>query len=273
MPLLRIDGATVVRGGRRILDTVSLQIAEGQHTAIVGPNGSGKSTLIKLLTRQHYPLARADGEPVITIFGQGRWDVFALRSLLGIVSAEMHSAFTGDDSLTGMEAVLSGFFAAQGLARHHVVTGEMRARAAAALVDAEAASLADKPLAQMSTGEARRVLIARALAPGPCALLLDEPTTGLDLAARHRFLQTLRQIAQSGKTIILVTHHVEEIFPEIGRVILMRSGRIFQDGPTEDVLTPAHLSALFEAPVDVQQGPGGYNAFYDAAQSQRHFEH
>ena len=259
-PLLQISGATLVKNGTRILDDLHLTIAPGQHTAILGPNGSGKSSLIKLITRQHSPLARADGEPSIRIFGKGRWNVFELRSLLGIVSADLHQAFVNDRELRGREAVLSGFFASQGLAAHHAVTSEMRDRADEALAQVEAAHLADKPLAQMSTGEARRILIARARVPNPRALLLDEPTTGLDIAARRRFLETLRRLAQSGRTIILVTHHVEEIIPEVERVVLLRGGQVSEDGPTADVLTSPHLSVLFDAPIAVRRTEGYYSA-------------
>lgn len=258
--LLNIDQATLVKGGTRILGSLSLEIAEGQHTAILGPNGSGKSSLIKLITRQHYPLARADGHPSITLFGQSRWDVFALRSLLGIVSADLHQTFVGDSALRGLEVVLSGFFASQGLAQHHSVTSEMHSRAWHALALVEATPLASKLMEQMSTGEARRVLIARALVPDPRALLLDEPTTGLDLIARQRFLETLRRIARSGKTIILVTHHVEEILPEMDRVILMHQGSVFRDGSKETTLTSANLSELYGAPVEVRQTNGYYAA-------------
>ena len=259
-PLLQIDRATLVKGGTRILDDLSLAIAPGRHTAIVGPNGSGKSSLIKLITRQHYPLAGEDGKPTITIFGRDRWDVFALRTLLGVVSADLHQAFVNDGALTGLEVILSGFFASQGLAQHHAVTPAMRDHAERALELMEASPLAGRPMAQMSTGEARRILIARALVHDPRALLLDEPTTGLDLIARRRFLETLRGIARRGTTIILVTHHVEEIFPEIGRVILMRNGTVFRDGPTREVVTAPNLTALFDAPVAVTEQGGWYAA-------------
>ncbi len=258
MSLLTINNATVVRGGKRLLDGLTLNISPGEHTAILGPNGAGKSTLIKLITRQLYPLIHPDDTPVVTIFGQARWDVFQLRTRLGIVSADLHQAFTGDTARHGREAVLSGFFASQGLARHHAVTPKMREQAEDALALLEATSLADKPLAQMSTGEARRILIARALAPHPEALILDEPTAGLDLVARRRFAETLRHIAQRGTTVILVTHHVEEILPEMGRVVLLQNGRVFRDGPKSEVLTSAALSAAFDAPIKVH--PGTYYA-------------
>ncbi len=259
-PLLQIAGATVVKHGTRLLDDLHLTIPDGQHTAILGPNGSGKSSLMKLITRRHYPLARPDGAPVASVFGRVRWDVFSLRSQLGIVSADEHSALAGGDALTGRDTVISGFFASRGIAAHHTVTSEMKHRADWALTLAGAAGYADRPLERLSTGEARRVLIARALAPDPKALLLDEPTAGLDLPARRRFLETLSEIARSGKTIVLVTHHVEEVLPEIGQTVLLHQGKVFRDGPTAGILTSEMLSALFGEPIDVQHHNGVYSA-------------
>lgn len=260
-PLLRIHHATVVKGhGKRVLDDITLEIHESEHTAILGPNGSGKSSLLKLITRDYYPLAHADGDPPVTIFGRDRWDVFALRSLLGIVSADLYQAFaTGAHGRRrGLDVATSGFFASHGLFPHHEVTDDMRHRAAEALALMGASHLAERPVAELSTGEARRLLIARALVHDPRALLLDEPTAGLDLLAMHRFLETLRGVAQRGKTLILVTHHVEEILPEIERVILLKDGQIALAGPKRDVLTSRHLSELFDAPIRITEGAAGY---------------
>jgi len=123
-----------------------------------------------------------------------------------------------------------------------------------------AGHLAAKRIDEMSTGEARRILIARALAPDPRALLLDEPTTGLDLVARQHFLTMLQAVARQGKTLLLVTHHIEEVLPEIRRVILLREGRVFLEGPKEEVLTSTHLSTLYEAEVKLRQHGGYYSA-------------
>ena len=128
---------------------------------------------------------------------------------------------------------------------------EERAHAALALVDA--GHLARRRVSTMSTGEARRVLIARALAPDPGALLLDEPTAGLDLATRHRFLDTMAKLADLGKTLILVTHHIEEIIPAVERVLLLRAGRVFMDGRKEDVLRSGPVSELFGLPILVER--------------------
>lgn len=259
--VLSIDHATVRKNGKEVLHDLSFSIKEGEHTAILGPNGAGKSSLIRLISRQDYPLVHPDGSPVLTIFGRESWNVFELRPLLGIVSADLQFYYltrTLAGRTRGLEAVLSGFFASFGLFSHQKITGTMQAQALAALKLLEAGHLAEKMVEQMSTGELRRIMIARSLAPNPRALILDEPTTGLDLVARHRFLETLRNIAGQEKTIILVTHHVEEIFPEIQRVILMREGGILVDGPKPDVLTAPNLAAMFGVPVRVKSHQGYY---------------
>jgi len=259
MTLLTIHDATVVRCGRRVLDGVSLRVEEGQHTAILGPNGSGKSSLIRLIVHHDYPLAHADGTPSVRICGGERWNVFELRSHLGIVSAEMDQSLARR-STQGLEAVLSAFFASHGIFGHQQVTPVMRQRALAALQQVGAGHLAGRPLDQMSSGEVRRILIARALVHGPQALLLDEPTAGLDLVARHHFLEALRRLARSGKTVILVTHRLEEIIPEIEQVVLLREGRVQCAGPKAAMLTEANLSALFGAPLRVRRLDGYYAA-------------
>jgi len=253
-PLLDIREASVVRGNRLILDRLSLRLAAGQHSVILGANGSGKSTLIRLIARQLYPLAREDGAPTITLFGRDRWSVTELRSLIGIVSPAMQEDYTSDDPpLEVFDAVVSGFFAARGLWVEHAVTPAMRQRAWEALDHVQAAPLAGRPMTSLSTGEARRVLIARALVHRPRALLLDEPCTGLDPASRRRFLETLRQLAQAGVTLLLVTHHVEEILPEIDHVVLLHQGRILRAGSKASVLTGTALTEAFGMPMRVAQ--------------------
>ncbi len=255
--------ASVVRNGKRVLDDLNLTIRAGEHTAILGPNGAGKTSFIRLITREDYPLAHANGTPPLLIFGQDLWNVFELRSQLGIISSDLQAYFlsrTIPGRTRGLDAVLSGFFASYGLFRHQRVTADMRQQARQALELLEASHLADAFIETMSTGEARRILIARALVTDPVALILDEPTTGLDLLARSRFLKTLQNIARHGKTIILVTHRVEEIFPEIDRVILLQQGRILLDGRKEKVLTSQHLSALYGAPIRVRRSSGYYAA-------------
>jgi iron complex transport system ATP-binding protein len=259
-PLLEIHEASVLRGERLILDQLSLCLAVGQHTAILGANGSGKSTLIRLIARQLYPLARADGAPVVRVFGRDRWSVSELRSLIGIVSPALQLDYTSDSPLEVFDAVVSGFFAARGLGLDHQVTPLMRERALEALAQVEASQLIGREMASLSTGEARRVLIARALVHRPHALLLDEPCAGLDPASRRRFLESLRQLARHGTTLLLVTHHVEEILPEIDHVLLLRDGMVLQEGSKASVLTSSALTAAFGMPMHVGRQGEYYSA-------------
>lgn len=212
---------------------------------ILGPNGCGKSTLIKTITRECYPLVREDS--AMRILGRDCWDIFELRTHLGIVSPDLLASCTTDS--TGRDVVLSGFFSSTRIFPHHHPDAEHLQRANAALGRLGIAHLADRPLVQMSSGEAKRTLIARALAHQPDTLLFDEPSNALDIAAQIRLRETMRNLARSGLAILLVTHHVSEIIPEIDRIILLRNGAILADGPKREVLTAGNLSRLFGAEV------------------------
>ena len=262
-PVLELSNAIVVKDGRPVLDGLTLTIQAGEHTAILGPNGAGKSVLVRLLTHEDRPLAASGGASPVRVFGSDNWDVFELRSQLGIVSSDLHHRFVfgnNEGRVMAEAAVLSGFFATQGILRYGVVTADMRRRAAEALDRMGVSHLARRRLDEMSSGEARRVLLARALVTAPRALVLDEPTTGLDLIARHAFMERVRQIAREGTTLILITHHIEEIVPEIERVILLRGGRILASGTKRSVLTAERLSGLFDAPVAIDEEAGYFYA-------------
>jgi iron complex transport system ATP-binding protein len=262
-PVLELRDATVVKSDRRILDSLTLTISAGEHTAIIGPNGAGKSALVSLLTHDDRPVRHEDGSPSVLVFGESRWNVFDLKSQLGIVSADLHHRFVlgnNEGREAAESAVLSGFLATQGILRYGAVTPEMRARAADALTRMGVAHLAKRRLDEMSTGEARRVLLARALVTAPRALILDEPTTGLDLVARHDFTERVRQVARGGTTLILITHHIEEIVPEIQRIVLVSEGRIAAAGPKRDILTSARISTLFNAPIALEEDDGYFYA-------------
>jgi iron complex transport system ATP-binding protein len=262
-PILELLDATVVKGDRRVLNRLRLTIREGEHTAILGPNGAGKSVLVSLLTHHERALVSADGSSPVRVFGADRWNVSELRAQLGIVSADLHQRFVAgnsEGSITGEAAVLSGFLVSHGILRYGVVTEDMRQRAAEALAAVDATHLAPRTLDQMSSGEARRVMLARVLATSPRALVLDEPTTGLDLGTRHGFMELVRGIVRRGTTLVLITHHSEEIVPEIERVILLQEGHIVADGPKATVLTGERLSRLFDLPITVETAGGYYYA-------------
>lgn len=255
-PLIQLDQAHVIRGQVRVLHGLSLAIAQGQHTALLGPNGCGKSSFIKLITRELYPLVRGDGLPAVQVLGQSRWQVDRLRSQLGIVSGDLEDALADQHGLDALAAVVSGFFASHVIPGHKQVSDDMRDQALAALAQVGAQALAERPYAQLSAGQRRRVLIARALVNKPQALLLDEPSSGLDVVARQHLLDALSQLARQGITLLLVTHHIEEVIPEIERVLLMRDGRILADGPRQTVLQDGPLSAAFDAPLHIHQHDG-----------------
>jgi iron complex transport system ATP-binding protein len=256
--LLELKNVTVFRGGKKVLDSVFLSIAQGENVAIIGPNGSGKSSLIKTFTKEYHPLAVADGL-VLKIMGKETWHVFELRKLLGIVSGDLQQ--TCCRQIRVQDVVLSGFFSSIGIYYNHKVTTEMEFRAKEVLEFLEISALADRFMCELSTGEARRVLIGRALVNDPQALILDEPTNSLDLKALHSFRESVRRIASSGKSVILVTHNLDDIIPEISRVVLIKEGKVFRDGKKEEILTDANLSELFALPVKVLEKEGYYQTW------------
>ncbi|MDR6841911.1 ABC transporter ATP-binding protein [Pseudoxanthomonas sacheonensis] len=250
-PLIELDRATVVRGDAAVLHALSLRIVAGQHTVLLGPNGCGKSSFIKLINRELYPLAR-EGESPVKVMGQDRWNVNDLRTRLGVVTGDLTRDLLDMPDLVVSEAVLTGFFASLMLPPDSRVTDDMRERMNQALAQVHASALTSRRVAELSTGEMRRVLIARALVHRPQALLLDEPTAGLDLVAQRDFLQLMRTLAQQDITLVLVTHHIEEIVPEIDRVILLRAGSVYADGDRAGTLTSENLSAVFGGALQVR---------------------
>ncbi|MCW5981679.1 MAG: ATP-binding cassette domain-containing protein [Bryobacteraceae bacterium] len=254
-PLIEYSNVTVSRGDRIALNSLTLSIGLGEHVAVLGPNGSGKSSLIKTITRECYP--RLIPGSYLRILGQEAWNIFELRPLLGIVSNDLVDTCTGNYS--GGEIVLSGFFSSVGIWPHHHVTEEMEARARAVMELLEISHLAERGMTELSTGEARRVLIARALVHDPKALVLDEPTASLDLHATYELRNILRKIAQGGTGVIMVTHHLHDIIPEIGRVILLKEGRVFADGPKHNVLEADTLAALFGTRFELTRRDGFYH--------------
>jgi iron complex transport system ATP-binding protein len=244
-----------MRGDRPALLDVTLRVEAGEHICILGPNGCGKSTLIKTITRECYPLANEESS--ISILGRERWNIFELRSLLGIVSPDLLASCTSD--ATGRDVVLSGFFSSTRIFPHHEPNANLLAKTDAALARLGITHLAARPVAHMSSGEAKRTLIARALVHEPQTLLFDEPSNALDIGAQMQLRDTMRELAKSGLGILLVTHHVSEIIPEIERVVLLREGRIVADGRKQDLLTSERLSSLFAANIQIAHRDGYYS--------------
>jgi iron complex transport system ATP-binding protein len=254
---LHMQRVNVARGDAVVLHDVNLRIANGEHVAILGPNGCGKSTLIKTITCECYPIVAP--ETSIRLLGRDRWDVSQLRRHLGVVEAHLPGERTG--VTRGLDAVVAGFFSASTLWPNLHVAPEMRNRAHAALERMQATHLEQKLVGQMSAGEQRRIMIARALVHEPDMLLLDEPSNALDLAAQRELREALRLIAQQGTGIVMVTHHLADILPEITRVIMMREGRIFADGTKEELITAKKLQELFGVEVTLTQRDGYWHSW------------
>jgi len=243
-----------MRGQKVVLDGINLRVRLNEHVALLGPNGCGKSTLIKTIARECYPVARKGSS--ITILGQRNWNVFELRSLLGIVSNDLMSSCTSDAS--GLDVVLSGFFSSTRIFPNHTIDPKHRELAEAALLQLGISHLGERAVQEMSSGEAKRVLIARALVHKPRTLLFDEPCNSLDISAQHGLRETMRALANSRIGIILVTHELPDIVPEIERVVLMSNGRIVADGRKEEVLQAETLSRLFGVKVKLARRGGYY---------------
>lgn len=254
-PFLLFEHVNVARGDNVVLHDINLRIEPGEHVAILGPNGCGKSTLIKTMTCECYPLVKP--ETRVRIFGRERWDLTELKKRLGVVSADPLVRQTR--SATGFEAVVSGFFSSSTLWPNLAVTAEMKTRATAVMKQLDAAHLAEKPVGEMSAGEQRRVMIGRALVQSSEMLLLDEPSNALDIAAQRELRQLMRKLARDGVGILLITHLLADIPPEIERVILMKNGRIFADGPKKELITEERLRELFGVDVELTVEDGFYH--------------
>ena len=252
--IIDIKNATVYRGDNRVFDGLKLKIDDGRHTAILGPNGSGKSTLLRLLSRELFAVVKENS--YVRIWGEERWDLEELRPRMGIVSHDLQVRYK--PWVTGWDVVMSGFDASIGLWPHQSFDEAQERRAAVVIEELGIESLKDRQLASMSTGEQRRFLLARALVHDPEVLVLDEPTSGLDIKACFQYIDTIRGLMERGKTIILVTHHIHEIPPEIERVVLLDRGRVVADGPKSEVLEAPVLSKLFGIPLKVVRASGFY---------------
>ncbi len=254
--VMEIRNATVYRGDVQVFKSFSLEIEAGRSTAILGPNGAGKSTLLKLLTREIYPVQQRGS--FVKVLGHGLWNVWDIRAHLGIVSQDLQGEYLGDAE--GQAVLLSGLYSSIGIWAHQEFTSEDRQRAEGMLKMLGVWSCRKKLFSRMSTGEQRRLLLGRALINDPDVLVLDEPTSGLDLKACFQYLEIVGNLIASGKTVVLVTHHVHEIPPGISRVILLKNGKVIADGEKSGVLTSRSMTRLFDIPVEVVQVNGFYQA-------------
>lgn len=246
-PYLEMRCVEAWLGPSRVFHNLSLSLFKGEHTVVLGPNGSGKSSLIKLLTRELYPVVRAHSW--LRLFGEETINLWQLRKRLGVLGQDQHTTYRGD--VEAADVVLSGFFGSVGLGRSQQPEPQQRQRVEDLMVQLGLADLAKRPFQELSEGQRRRLLLARALVHDPEVLVLDEPTNGLDIRASHQLLALLGGLARNGTTLLVVSHRMEEILPEINRIVLLKAGTVVGDGPTTELLRDGPLSALFDTPLKV----------------------
>ncbi|UVT17971.1 MAG: ATP-binding cassette domain-containing protein [Nitrospira sp.] len=255
-PILDIQHATVYRGETCVFSDFSFALQTGEHAAILGPNGAGKSTLLKLLLGEVHAMPK--DETRVVLFGEERWNVWDVRKRIGIVSHDLQRDYL--ICAEGLNVLLSGFYASNDTYEYQEFGEAHVARAHELMQELGIAHLAGRRFGHLSTGEQRRFLLGRALVHDPSVLVLDEPTSGLDLKACFQYLDLLRALIAQGKTVLLVTHHLHEIPPDIDRVVFLKEGRILADGHKSTLLTDDRVSGLFESRMTLVQANGWYQA-------------
>lgn len=252
-PVLEISNVKIQRNNVTILDGVTWRVERGQHWVILGANGSGKTSLLSALTGYLMPTAGG-----IALLGKtyGKTDWRELRKKIGIVSSSVRQMMSDEEP--ALETVASGKYAM--IDFWGKLSRTDKARALNLLRQIECGHLADRPWRVLSQGERQRILIGRALMATPRVLILDEPCAGLDPAAREHFLQFLQRLGKSknAPTLVLVTHHVEEIMPVFSRVLILKSGKVLIAGEKAETLTEKNLSRAFGAKLKLRQRVGRF---------------
>ena len=254
------ESVDLVRDGRALLDQVSMVVRPGEHWALLGPNGAGKTTLLSLLAAERHPT-----RGTVDILGSrlGRVDVRELRALIGHVNPR-HDLRSG---LRALDVVLTGATGTIETALRWSPAPEQTDRAAALLDVLGAGGIAEASWTTLSQGERGRVLIARALMPRPALLLMDEPATGLDVAARERLLEAVDRLraAHPELATVLVTHHLEELPASTTHALLLRGGQVVAAGPADEVVRSKPISACFDHPIGIERHAGRWSARAAAA--------
>jgi len=250
--IVEIKNAKVYRAQTKVFENLNLSFELGVNTAVLGPNGAGKTTLLKLITREISPVVSDNSS--ISLFGENKTNIWELRKKIGVVSHEFQNDYLA--LATGEEVVLSAFFGSVGIHGHHVVSEDHREKAWQIIERLKLQNLAKKQYLQLSTGQQRRLLLARALVHKPQVLIFDEPTNGLDISASIQIIEQMRSLSQQGITLLLVTHHLQEIIPEIQRVIMLKDGSVYKDGDKNTLMKSENLSSLFQIPLTVQNQNG-----------------
>ena len=254
--VLLLDDVSLHRGSTQILDHLSWRVDEGQHWVVLGPNGAGKTTAARIAGARLFPSSGA-----VEVLGRrlGRVDISELHPRIGLSSSAMASSFQAGDRVLGI--VLSASYGRIGVWREEY--DEFDVERARALLDAlGAGELAERAWATLSSGERKRVEIARALMPDPELLILDEPAAGLDVGGREQLLAALTDIISGpgAPLMLMATHHLEEIPTGFTHALALRGGQVVAAGPLPEVLTGPVMSATFGLPLEIAQDRGRYTA-------------
>jgi iron complex transport system ATP-binding protein len=256
--MIELNQVSAFQQQTQVFNQVSLKIGCNERVAILGPNGAGKSTLLKLINREIYPVERAGS--YLKLFGNETVNLWDLRSKIGFVSQDMQEDYTPYTS--ALDVVTSGFFGSMGT-HAHLRPSEDQVALARTLMMQLCMDIDEQRMFQrLSTGQKRRLLLARALVHHPQALILDEPTSGLDMGASLGLLSLMRSFCGEGRAMIITTHHIDEIIPEIDRVILISHGQLIDDGPKSEILTSEKLSNLYQTNLQVSQNDGWYRCWH-----------
>lgn len=258
--IVEIFNTSVIKNNYTLLDSISLIIKKGEHSAIIGPNGSGKTSLLKLIIKDYYPVFNGNNS-YVKIFEKTNLNIFQLRKKIGIISDNLQNTY--NLRCIGRNVILSGFFGSVGIYEYQKITDKMIQKTEEILDFLEIRNISNKKLEEMSSGEVNRFFVGRALVNDPEVLILDEPTTNLDIKSTDIFLSYIQRIAKKGKSIIMVTHNLHDIIPEIERVIMMKNGKIFKNGRKEDLLTSENMSGLFDCRINVINNKENYIAYLE----------
>jgi iron complex transport system ATP-binding protein len=252
--VLEVEDLRIERGVTALIHDISWRVNAGEHWVALGANGSGKTSLLRALTGYLMP---TEGEIRLLeeVYGESDWR--ELRKKIGLVSSAVRELMS--DSEPALDAVVTGKYA---MVDHWgEVLEEDRKAGMRILRQIECAHLAERPWAYLSQGERQRVLIGRALMAKPKLLILDEPCAGLDPAAREHFLQFVEALGRkrNAPTLVLVTHHVEEIMPIFSHALILKNGGVLASGTKEEVLNSRVLSDAFASPVKLRRTGGRYS--------------
>ncbi|MBI1350824.1 MAG: ATP-binding cassette domain-containing protein [Actinomycetales bacterium] len=255
-PVIDIHDAVVRRGTALLLDGVNLRVDEGERWVVMGPNGAGKTTLLLLAAARMFPTS---GTVEILEEELGAVDLAEVRPRIGWASSSVASDIPARETVR--DAVMTGAWAVTGRWREHYDMADAD-RADALLAQWGMAALAQRTFGTLSEGERKRTLIARALMADPELLLLDEPGAGLDLGGREDLVERLGRLAAdlAAPTLVVVTHHVEEVPTTFTHALLLRAGRVVAAGPASEVLVSERVSEAFGMPITVERSAGRWFA-------------